>query len=83
MVNKDLEAAAESRKGQQVKIKSILGFCQYKGCKRHYDYEVELKYAKKGKIRSRNLRLCMEHAKELCQGGKIRSLTYQETIDFE
>lgn len=69
---------------KRAKLKSILGFCQCKGCRKRYDCEVELTFhVKGGGTRTQNLRLCIEHAKELCQGGEIKSLTYHETIDFE
>lgn len=42
-----------------MKIKSILGFCQCKGCRKRYVCEAELKFhVKAGGMRTQKLRLC-------------------------
>lgn len=60
-------------------IKSILGFCDCKGCWKRHVFNIELKVGTKKK----KFKLCEEHAKELMKCGKMKSVTYEETIDLD
>lgn len=60
-------------------IKSILGFCSCKGCHKRYVFNAELKVGEKKK----KFKLCEEHTKELMGLGKLKSVTYEETIDLD
>lgn len=62
-----------------MKIKSILGFCSCKGCRKRYIFNAELKVGEKKK----KFRLCEEHMRELMSCGKMKSVTYEETIDLD
>ena len=67
-----------------MKLKSIIGFCNAKGCKRKYDYEVEISAnTKSGKRVKRKCRLCHDHALLLIHGGDSKSITYEHTVDFD
>ena len=61
-----------------MKIKSILGFCSYKGCHKRHDFEIEIKAGEK----RNKARLCEEHAMELAQKGKLKSVTFEEMIEL-
>lgn len=62
----------------RMNIKSILGFCSCKGCKKRYVYNVELKAGEKKK----KFKLCEEHTKEIMKLGRLKSVTCEETIEF-
>lgn len=63
----------------RMNIKSILGFCSCKGCKCRYDFEIELKAGGK----KQRARLCEEHAREFMKCGKLKSVTFEETINLD
>lgn len=59
-------------------IKNILGFCACKGCHKRQQFAIEVKAGNKKKI----FKYCEKHAKELMKMGKIKSVTYEETIEL-
>jgi hypothetical protein len=71
--------AAVRSGGIDMKIKSILEFCSCKGCRKKYDFDIELKAGGKRK----KFKLCEEHTKELMRIGKLKSVTFEETINVE
>lgn len=63
-----------------MKIKSILGICSCKGCRKRYDFEVEIRAGK----RTKNIRLCEVHARELANGATLKSVTLDDvTISIQ
>ncbi len=60
-------------------IKSILGFCSCKGCGKRYVFNAELKAGGKKK----KFKLCEEHTKEIMKLGKLKSVTFEETINLD
>lgn len=64
-------------------IKSILGYCSCKGCKKKSVYDIDFDAIKRnGKKKHIKARICEEHIKELIRNSKINSVTYQQTVDF-
>lgn len=62
-----------------MRFKSILGFCSCKGCRKRWVFNAELKAGGKKK----KFKLCEEHAKELMGLGKLKSVTFEETINLD
>jgi len=60
-----------------VKIKGILGFCQSKGCWNKSEYDIEIPTIKVTR------HLCETHAQKIINSSTLKSVTYQNTIDFE
>lgn len=65
-------------------IKRILGLCECKGCRlrKAFTAQIDIR-SKDGKVHSVYRNLCRKHALELANKGYIKSVTYEETINFE
>lgn len=63
-----------------MKIKNIVGLCSCKGCKNKYSFDMEIINIKG---RTRKSKLCNEHAMQLLSGSKMKSVTFEERVDFE
>lgn len=58
-------------------IKGKLGFCQWKGCKHKGDYEIEIVGTSKKRF------ICEEHTEKIMNGGTLKSVTYEQTVNFD
>ena len=58
-------------------IKGKLGFCQWKGCKHRGIYEIKM--VGFGKKRS----ICEEHVEKITNGGTLKSVTYEQTVNLD
>lgn len=65
-------------------IKYLFGMCAGDGCKKRGVFTAEIKGTSKknGKPLKKKFRLCNEHAKEFIRMGTIKSVTYEETLNF-
>ena len=64
-------------------LKKILGLRQCRGCKNKGIFEGEITATTKdGGTKSKKFLLCKEHAIEISSKGKIKSVTYEETINL-
>lgn len=60
-----------------IKIKGLLGFCQAQGCKNRGIFELEIKELKLKR------QLCEQCAYKAIQGGSLKSVTYEQTVNFD
>ena len=64
-------------------IKGIFGLCECKGCKNKYDFEMDITVSSSdGKKSKKIMKICGKHVAEVVKGGKIKNMTYEDTINF-
>lgn len=65
-------------------IKGLLGFCECKGCKKRMDFEMDIiATLPDGKKIKKVRRFCKDHAMEAVKGGILKSVTIEDTINFD
>ena len=65
-------------------IKGLLGFCECKGCRNRMDYEMDIvAHFQNGKTVKKSVRICKQYAAEAAKGGELKSITVEDTIDFD
>lgn len=65
-------------------IKGLLGFCECKGCRNRMDYEMDIvAHFQNEKTVKKSVRICKQHAAEAVKGGELKSITVEDTIDFD
>lgn len=65
-------------------IKGFLGFCECKGCKNRMEFEMDtISHFSNGTKKKKTMRICRQHALEIAQKGKLKSVTLDHTIDFD
>lgn len=62
-----------------MKIKKYIRFCSCKGCRKNMILILNLRQ----EVREKKFKLCEEHTKELMRIGKLKSVTFEETINVE
>lgn len=65
-------------------LKGLLGLCECKGCKNSGDYEMDIiRHLADGKKLKKTMKICKTHAIEATKNGKVKSITFEDTINFD
>ena len=65
-------------------IKGFFGFCECKGCKNRSDFEMDIvNHFSDGSKIKKTMKICKEHARDAVKGGEIKSVTFEDTINFD
>ncbi len=64
-------------------IKGLLGFCECKGCwnRRKFDMDI-VAHFQNGKMITKTVRICEQHAIEAVKGVTLKNVTIEENADF-